>query len=112
MKHFIILAVWSLLLSACSLEERPPYTVYENTLPAHGPTIQHDPEAGLVNLDQVTAGLEGDDLTKFNRSLEWYGTESQFGLDRIEGNTARQLVDVVNCLKQETPERQEAACFE
>lgn len=89
----------------------PPYTVFENTLPEQGPTIQHGPDSGLVNLDQVTAGLEGDDLSKFNRSLELYGTESLFGLDRIEGKMVRQLVDVVNCLKQEVLERQEAVCF-
>ncbi|WP_250462049.1 hypothetical protein [Microbulbifer litoralis] len=112
MKQVIVLAICSLLLTACSMEERPLYTIYENTLPDQSPTIQLDPEAGLANMDQVTAGLKGDDLSKFNRSLEWYGTESHFGLNRIEGKTARQLVDLVNCLKQEAPELQKAACFE
>lgn len=111
MKKYTLSVLIIFVLFACSLEERPSYKAYENTLPEQGATLQYDPEDGLTNLDRVKAGLQEGDLTKFNRSLEWYGTESHFGLEKIGGKTARELVDVVNCLKQNEPNQQGAACF-
>ncbi|WKD49694.1 hypothetical protein [Microbulbifer spongiae] len=111
MKRYILSALIVFTLFACGLEERPSYKIYVNTLPEQGPVLQYDPESGLTNLAQVKAGLQERDLDKFNRSLDWYGTESHFGIERIDGKTARELVDLVNCLKKNEPNQQGATCF-
>lgn len=99
MNKLLPLLVFVCLILGCQSEQRPSYEVLENTLPEGGAVIHYDPEIGLTNINQVVSTLSPADAEVFNRSLEWYGTESSYGLDRVAGRTANQLVEVVNCLK-------------
>lgn len=99
----------ALSLSACSLEERPDYGPLINTLPSGGPTLEYNPDTGLDNVDAVTANLEAPQTQVFMKSLDWYGTESTFGLERLDGLTAKRTVEVVNCLKAKTDDQ--SRCF-
>lgn len=112
MKKFLILIFLSGLNFGCELEESPSYALIENTLPEGGAALEYDPnENSLKNVDAVRAGLSGEDAQKFDSSLSWYGTESDFGLEKTSGKTARQLLDIVNCLKQASTRDQQEACF-
>ncbi|KAA5607204.1 hypothetical protein F1188_00070 [Roseospira marina] len=82
-----------------------------NTVPAGGPTLQVDPTTGPANIAQLTAGFSEAEAAVVEQSLAWYGTESRFALSRLQGSTARDLVDVVNCLKQDEGGPEEERCF-
>lgn len=112
MKKLLILIFLSCLNFGCELEERSSYAPIANTLPEGGATLEYDPNKNsLKNVDAVRASLGGDDAQKFDSSLSWYGTESDFGLEKTSGKTARQLIDIVNCLKQSPTKDQQEACF-
>lgn len=101
----------ALTIVGCRVEERPDYGVVENTVPAGGPTLEYSASASYVNVDSLSASLSGGDRAKFTESLAWFGTESTFALERLAGKTASQVVDVVNCLKRSTEERDAEKCF-
>lgn len=110
MKNITLAILLSIAAVGCSLEEHPSQTVLENTLPEGGPTVEYDPATSFTNIDQVTMNLNALNTEKFNASLGWYGTESSFGLVKLDGKTAREVVDIVNCLKKAEKEQQ-SACF-
>ncbi|OMH39406.1 hypothetical protein [Motiliproteus sp. MSK22-1] len=111
MRKRVTLTCLSILIVGCELKQRPSYAPLENTLPPGGPTIQYDPDSSFKNIDKISATLSDEDSKKFGRSLGWYGTESDFSLEKIDGKTARQSVEIVNCLKQAETKEQQAGCF-
>lgn len=111
MKNITFAMLLAVATVGCSLEERPSPNVLENTLPEGGPTVEYDPATSFTNIDQVTTNLNAPNAEKFNASLGWYGTESSFGLMKLDGKTAREVVDIVNCLKKADKEQQ-PACFD
>ncbi|MET1257549.1 hypothetical protein [Aliikangiella maris] len=100
-----------LVTVSCQLEERPSDAVFENSLPIGGIVIQFIPNEGLKNIDQITQTLKKENVKIFNQSLDWYSTESDFPLSKLDGKTAKQLVDIVNCLKVANEQRQQINCF-
>lgn len=111
MKNITLAILLSVATVGCSLEERSSQTVLENTLPEGGPTVEYDPATSFTNIDQITTNLNASNTEKFNASLGWYGTESNFALVKLDGKTAREVVDIVNCLKKAEKEQQ-PACFD
>jgi len=110
MKKHINSLLFLTLLIACSPEERPSYATYENNIPDGGIKINYDPETSLTNISEIQQQLNKNDEQVFISSLTWYGTESEFGFDYIHDKTAKELVDIVNCLKTTQPNLQQS-CF-
>ena len=110
MRNVAFAILLSMALFGCSLEERPSWAAIENTLPQGGPTVHYEPSSGLSNVGEVSDHLTDSDALKFNASLGWYGTESVHDLKRLDGKTAREVIDIVNCLKVAEKESQ-IACF-
>lgn len=108
LRIFIILfAVFSL---GCSSDEHPNYEIIHNSIKSGGPTINYDPESSLTNIPEIQEYLGENDELIFTESLAWYGTESNFGFDKIHNKNAKELVDIVNCLKTNAVNEQEK-CF-
>ncbi|MEJ2455373.1 MAG: hypothetical protein P8103_14625 [Candidatus Thiodiazotropha sp.] len=108
----LILAATLTLMAACDMEEsRPSYSPIQNTLPAGGKLIEWDAENERLNIEQVKAELDEENGAIFSKSMDWYATESSIGFERLHGKTARQAVDLINCLKTATPEKQ-TSCLE
>jgi hypothetical protein len=105
MKKIIYLLV--LLITVLGCEERPSYKPIKNTLPEGGIEINYDPQTSLTNIQLITDSLSTENATTFERSLSWYGTESNYGFQYIHGKTSRELVDIVNCLKTSPVENQD-----
>ena len=84
----------------CSVKEsRPTYGILENNVPTDSIRIEWNIDGGLVNINNIEKSLSPESKATFSRSLGWYGTEGQHSLEKLNGLTAKQLVDVVNCLK-------------
>jgi len=98
------------LLLGCAPDEHPSYKPIQNSLPSGGLTINYDPNNSLTNVPEIQALLNENDLEIFTKSLSWYGTESNFGFDKIHNKNARELVDIVNCLKVSAADAQNK-CF-
>lgn len=111
MKSILLPLAMAFKVTGCSLEERPDYGLVENTVPPGGPTLKYGASASYANVDSLTAGLSDRDRAQFTESLEWFGTESAFGLEKLDGKTASQVVDTVNCLKQSSTEHDAEKCF-
>ncbi|WP_444996419.1 hypothetical protein [Aliikangiella sp. IMCC44359] len=111
MKNIILVMLLSIVVVGCSLEEQPSQAVLENTLPEGGPTIKYDSATSFTNIDQITSNLSAPNAEKFNASLGWYGTESNFGLMKLDGKTAKEVIDIVNCLKK-AEKKQQLICFD
>jgi len=109
MKYLITFIFISVLIG-CSGDSFPSYAPLENTLPESGLKIDYNPSGSLTNVQEIQNQLNDKDSEIFIKSLSWYGTESNFGFDYIHGKTAKELVDIVNCLKTNSPEKQKA-CF-
>lgn len=109
MKSTLLFFLIFIIVLGCSTEERPSYESMENILPSGG-VIIYDPDSSFMNIPEVQEGLTEQQKAVFASSLSWYGTESEYGLDKLEGKTAKQLVDIVNCLKTSAPQEQEY-CF-
>lgn len=103
----VIFAVFSL---GCSSDEHPSYEIIHNSLKSGGPTINYDPNSSLTNISEIQEYLSEIDELKFTKSLAWYGTESNFGFEKIHNRNAKELVDIVNCLKTNSKNEQEK-CF-
>lgn len=112
MKYIALALLLLVTAVGCSMEEHPSQTLIENNLPVGGPQIKYDPESSFINIDQVTENLNASHSEKFKASLGWYGTESTFGLEKLHGKTAKEVVDIVNCLKKSEKVEQQSACFE
>ena len=108
--RYISLFLLTIFIAACYEEERPSYDVVENLLPKGGPTIKYSPENSLENVEELRSFLNKESVKIFDDSLSWYGTESSYGLDRIHGKTAKQIVNTVNCLKSTTKD-QRSTCL-
>lgn len=98
------------MLIGCSSDEHPSYEPIQNSLPPGGPSINYDPDTSLSNIPEIERSLNDKDVEIFSKSLSWYGTESNFGFDHIHNINAKQLVDIVNCLKTTDKEHQ-GKCF-
>lgn len=109
-KHLLILFILTFQVG-CSLEERPSYEPLQNSIPSDGIAINYDPNSSLTNITEIQSQLSEADEKVFTASLSWFGTESDVGFDRIHGKTAKQLVDIVNCLKTTAPDQQ-ATCLD
>jgi hypothetical protein len=79
----------------------------QNTLPIGGKLLEQNKESGLLNIDDVEGNLDERSLDIFRKSLEWYAAETDLGLEHFIGMTARQSVDLVNCIKTSPPESQD-----
>jgi len=99
----IISLILVLIVSGCSYDEHPSYKPISNSLPDGGPTINYDPNTSLTNIPEIESYLGEKNAEIFNKSLSWYGTESNYGFEYIHNKNAKQLVDIVNCLKSSTP---------
>lgn len=96
-----------LISPACQTKEsRPPYDSFENTLSMGGETIQWSRNDGFLNIVTIENNLSGKNLFIFSKSLEWYATESDLNPEYLSGKTAKQVVDIVNCIKKNEPESQ------
>lgn len=98
------------LIAGCSPDEHPSYEPIENNLKPGGPTINYDPSSSLTNVSEIQDYLNENDSTIFTKSLSWYGTESNFGFNKIHNKNAKELVDIVNCLKI-NPSNTQDKCF-
>lgn len=98
------------ILTGCTEDERPNYSVIENDLPSGGPVIDVRDKAMDQSIRDIEAYVGAEKFRKFNESLSWYATESMFDMKKIAGKNANQLVQTVNCLKQTAPTKQEE-CF-
>ena len=108
MKYILPILV---VLTSCSSHEQETYEVFPNSIQAGGIAIDYDPESSLTNISKISSELGEKEADIFNKSLAWYGTESDFGFDKIHSKTARQLVNIVNCLKVTEPKSQ-VKCFQ
>ncbi|WP_102795390.1 hypothetical protein [Bowmanella denitrificans] len=106
----VILILLILLNLGCVDEQRPSYQTLENRLPEGGPQIIYR-DNQLQNVAQISQSLESQHASIFERSLAWYGTESDFSLAKLDGKSARQVVETVNCLKAKTDKNDQALCF-
>jgi len=109
MKNILSIIFISLLIG-CSSDEHPSYKPIQNNIPLGGPLINYDPNTSLTNITEVENYLNEKNEDIFNKSLSWYGTESEFGFEYIHNKNAKQLVDIVNCLKVNSQKNQEQ-CF-
>lgn len=103
---FFMLAI----LTGCTEDERPNYSIVENDLPTGGPVIDVRDEMMAQSIREIEAYVGAEKSVKFNESLSWYATESMFDMEKIAGKNGRQLVQTVNCLKYTAPAKQEE-CF-
>ena len=87
------------ILTACSENDQESYSVLINPIKAGGAVINFDPDSTFTNIPEITESLSEREGEIFNKSLAWYGVESDFELERLHSKTARQLVNIVNCLK-------------
>ncbi len=105
---FLIICVF---LYACSIEEsRPKYTPFKNALLEGGETIKWKKNQGLLNIDNIEKMLSSKDKKIFSASLGWYATESNYSFNKLSGKTAKQAVDIINCLKS-TDLNKQGNCF-
>jgi len=95
----ILLFILVTLVIGCSTDEHPSYKAIQNNLQLGGPTINYDPNSSLTNISEIQEYLSEKDSEIFTESLSWYGTESNHGLNKIHNKNAKELVDIVNCLK-------------
>ncbi len=105
----IIYKVTSILLviflCSCGVdEEKPSYKEIENTLPDSKLVIKWSRAKGFENQSEIFDSLMDIDRDKFSQSLSWVVTESNIELPSLNGKTAKQLVDITNCLKTSTIE--------
>lgn len=108
MKYILPIIV---LLASCSSHDQESDEIFPNTIPAGGTAINYDPESSLINIPKISSELGEKEDFIFSKSLAWYGTESDFGFDKIHSKTARQLVNIVNCLKV-TEQNSQLKCFQ
>jgi hypothetical protein len=100
------------VLTACDIEEsRPDYSPIQNTLPAGGMLIDWDEENVHLNIEDVMKGLDEKSKAVFSKSIDWFATESEMGFEYLDGKTAKQAVDIINCLKKAPPDKQKG-CLE
>lgn len=78
------LALLVLLNIGCVDEQRPSYQTLENTLPSGGLKIIYR-DNQLQNAAQISQSLQSQHASIFERSLAWYGTESDFSLAKLDG---------------------------
>ncbi len=103
----VVLASVLVLLAACDIEEsRPDPAPIQNILPAGGRLIEWNPTTAQLNIEEVKAGLEAESGEVFTKSMDWYATESDLGFEYLKGKTAKQVVDMINCLKEAPPDGQ------
>lgn len=100
-----------LVLTACSEHDSPSYDVLLNPIKGGGVVINYDPNSSLENIAEIVSTLNEQEANIFNSSLSWYATESEFGFEHIHLKTARQLVNIVNCLKV-TDKESDSFCFQ
>ena len=98
------------ILTGCTEDERPNYSVVENDLPNGGPVIDVRDEMMAQSIREIEAYIGAEKFGKFSESLSWYATESMFDMKKIAGKNANELVQTVNCLKHTVPDKQEK-CF-
>lgn len=67
-----------------------------------GPRLEVNADGEPVNMQTLIASLDEAGADTFNQSLSWFGTESQLPLTSLDGKTAKEVVDLVNCLKAST----------
>jgi len=106
----ILFFIFTALVLGCSQDEHPSYESIENILKSGGPTINYGPNSSYTNIAEVQNSLGEKESEIFTKSLSWYGTESNFNLDRMHNRSAKELVDIVNCLKTSETNVQEE-CF-
>ncbi len=109
MKRIIIVPFLIVILSvfvgtSCKIEEsRPTYDPISNDLPSEGTLIKWDQKDGFTNMKEVENSLNSKHRVKFNNSMSWLATESDLNLSLLSGKTARETVDIANCLKTSNP---------
>lgn len=109
MKKSIVLTIMFLALG-CSGDNFPSYEPINNTLPNSGIKINYDENSSLTNIQEIQEQFDSKNSEVFMKSLTWYGTEANYGFNYIHGKTAKELVDIVNCLKTSNISKQEK-CF-
>jgi hypothetical protein len=109
-RKLLILTIFTLVFSSCSIEEYASYEQFQNNIPPDGIRINYDPDSSLTNIEEINSELKGDDKDVFTKSLAWFGTESEYGFEMIHGKTARELVNIVNCLKKTSP-KEKSKCI-
>ncbi|NNG01443.1 MAG: hypothetical protein HKM93_18790 [Desulfobacteraceae bacterium] len=105
-----LLILFSALIIGCSQDEHQSYVPIDNILKPGGPAINYDPNSSYTNIDEIQKSLSDKESEIFNKSLSWYGTESIFKLERMHNKSAKEVVDIVNCLKISELSNQEK-CF-
>lgn len=86
---------------------------YVNTLPEGGIKSRYTPKQGFMNLEAMKESLDRYERAIFDKSISWYATESEFSFTKIDAKTAKEIVDIVNCLKakRSTSIANRATCF-
>ncbi len=107
LKLFTLIII--LLNISCSTDEHPSYETLSNNITNENLTISFDSDKGLTNIAEIMKSLPDEQKIVFTQSLSWYGTESEFSLEKLHDKNAKELVDIVNCLKEKTNNQTE--CF-
>lgn len=103
-KVILVLNVFCFVAGCEPQESRPSYGPIKNTLKEGGLTIKWDESGGLVNVPEIEKKLTDNEKEIFNQSLEWLATESDVNFSYLSGKSAKQVVEMSNCLKLTKPE--------
>lgn len=102
---YLLPIILVILLSSCGIkEERPNYNIINNTIPASDLRILWN-NNGFVNQENIVNSLNSHDQEIFLQSLSWISTESNINLVLLHEKSAKELVDIANCLKSSKDER-------
>ncbi len=105
MPNPIVLAyvLTTLFISSCSNvaynEHQSLNKAHKNTLPTTGTKTIYFANDGFVNIDTLNNELSKKQREIFSSSISWYATEAELALTELNNKSARQIVDIVNCLK-------------
>ncbi len=95
-----IIFLLMVFIFSCSVnEERPNYNIIENTIPNSNLVIKWSKSLGFENQNKILSSLGEKDREKFSQSFSWVSTESNIKLATLNGKSAKEFVDLVNCLK-------------
>ncbi|MBM7074362.1 hypothetical protein JQC92_20435 [Shewanella sp. 202IG2-18] len=106
-----------ILFVGCSAQQSNIYEKlnqsYTNILPVYGTRSEYTPTDGFINLEVMESELNTESEIIFKESVSWYATESDFPFTKLNNKTAKEIVDIVNCLKKkkQSNTKERSVCF-
>lgn len=100
MFNYKLLFMLLIFLTACSPEhDSPSSDILKNNLPKSGLIIEVSKNGELINIPQLEAQLNKEQLRVFNLSMQWIATESEVPFNKLAGKSAFEIVQIANCFK-------------